>query len=184
MMRTLGAPSGAFSARYGVQSGVESRMSRSMTPRNGFLGMRKRLGGGGVNGPHPARGVCSPCGAERLPSPAMGLSPTAGLCEDDADLRGVVRDVLAREGFAVRATATGSEAVAAFGADPPDVLILDVGLPDADGRDVCQALRAAGVDTPVLFLTARDALADRLSGFHAGGDDYLTKQFALAELLV
>ena len=64
------------------------------------------------------------------------------------------------------------------------MLILDVGLPDADGRDVCQALRARGVTAPVLFLTARDALTDRLSGFHAGGDDYLTKPFALAELLV
>ena len=114
----------------------------------------------------------------------MGLSPTAGLCEDDAELRGVVRDLLRREGFEVRVTATGSEAVAAFGDAPPDVLILDVGLPDADGRDVCQALRARGVATPVLFLTARDALPDRLSGFHAGGDDYLTKPFALAELAV
>ncbi len=84
----------------------------------------------------------------------------------------------------MRATVTGAEAVAAFGDDPPDVLVLDVGLPDADGRDVCQALRARGVATPVLFLTARDALTDRLSGFHAGGDDYLTKPFALAELLV
>ena len=64
------------------------------------------------------------------------------------------------------------------------MLVLDVGLPDADGRDVCQALRARGVTSPVLFLTARDALTDRLSGFHAGGDDYLTKPFALAELLV
>ena len=64
------------------------------------------------------------------------------------------------------------------------MLVLDIGLPDADGRDVCQALRARGVATPVLFLTARDALPDRLSGFHAGGDDYLTKPFALAELLV
>lgn len=114
----------------------------------------------------------------------MSLSPTAGLCEDDAELRGVVRDVLQREGFAVRVTATGSEAVAAFSERAPDVLILDVGLPDADGRDVCQALRARGVATPVLFLTARDALPDRLSGFHAGGDDYLTKPFAIAELVV
>jgi two-component system response regulator MprA len=57
-------------------------------------------------------------------------------------------------------------------------------LPDADGRDVCQALRARGVSTPVLFLTARDALPDRISGFNAGGDDYLTKPFALTELLV
>ena len=63
-------------------------------------------------------------------------------------------------------------------------IVLDIGLPDADGRDVCQALRARGVVTPVLFLTARGVLADRLSGFHAGGDDYLTKPFAIAELVV
>ncbi|UGS37246.1 response regulator transcription factor [Capillimicrobium parvum] len=109
---------------------------------------------------------------------------TAGICEDDDELRGVLRSALEREGMTVRATASGTEAVRAYGDDPPDVLVLDVGLPDADGRDVCQALRARGVRTPVLFLTARDALPDRLSGFHAGGDDYLTKPFALAELLV
>jgi two-component system response regulator MprA len=63
-------------------------------------------------------------------------------------------------------------------------MILDIGLPDADGRDVCQALRARGVAAPVLFLTARDGLQDRLSGFHAGGDDYLSKPFAIAELIV
>jgi two-component system, OmpR family, response regulator len=114
----------------------------------------------------------------------MARTTTAGICEDDDELRGVVRDALQRDGFAVRATASGAEAVRSFGEDPPDVLVLDIGLPDADGRDVCQALRARGVDAPVLFLTARDALTDRLSGFHAGGDDYLTKPFALAELLV
>lgn len=109
---------------------------------------------------------------------------TAGICEDDDELRGVVRGALERDGFAVRATASGSEAVRSFTESPLDVLVLDVGLPDADGRDVCQALRARGIVTPVLFLTARDGLPDRLSGFHAGGDDYLTKPFALAELLV
>src|SRR4051812_36438241 len=114
----------------------------------------------------------------------MSSLPSAGVCEDDDDLRGFVRDALRREGFAVRATASGGEAVRSFGADPPDVLVLDIGLPDADGRDVCQALRARGVAAPVLFLTARDALTDRLSGFHAGGDDYLTKPFELAELVV
>jgi two-component system response regulator MprA len=114
----------------------------------------------------------------------MALTATAGICEDDDELRGVLREALERDGLTVRATAMGADAVAAFGDDPPDVLVLDVGLPDADGRDVCQALRARGVTTPVLFLTARDALTDRLSGFHAGGDDYLTKPFALAELLV
>jgi two-component system OmpR family response regulator len=109
---------------------------------------------------------------------------TAGVCEDDDELRGVLRGLLEREGLAVRATASGTEAVRVFSATPPNVLVLDIGLPDADGRDVCQALRARGVTSPVLFLTARDALPDRISGFHAGGDDYLVKPFALAELLV
>jgi two-component system, OmpR family, response regulator len=107
-----------------------------------------------------------------------------GICEDDTGLRSVLSRALAAEGFEVRATATGREAVQAFSAAPPDLLVLDIGLPDADGRDVCQALRSHGVSCPVLFLTARDALTDRLSGFHAGGDDYLTKPFALAELVV
>jgi two-component system, OmpR family, response regulator len=114
----------------------------------------------------------------------MSHTGTAGICEDDDELRGILRQALEREGFAVRATSTGTEAVSVFADSPPDVLLLDVGLPDADGRDVCQALRARGVTSPVLFLTARDALTDRLSGFHAGGDDYLTKPFALSELLV
>jgi two-component system response regulator MprA len=109
---------------------------------------------------------------------------TVGVCEDDDELRGIVRAALERDGYAVRTTASGSEAVAAFGDGSADVLVLDIMLPDADGRDLCQALRARGVTAPVLFLTARDALTDRLSGFHAGGDDYLTKPFAVAELLV
>ncbi|WP_028060483.1 response regulator transcription factor [Candidatus Solirubrobacter pratensis] len=115
---------------------------------------------------------------------ALAPGTTAGICEDDDELRGVLRQALEREGLAVRATASGTEAVRAFAERPPDVLVLDIGLPDADGRDVCQALRARGVASPVLFLTARDALADRVSGFHAGGDDYLTKPFAIAELIV
>src|SRR3954468_19478898 len=106
-----------------------------------------------------------------------------GLCEDDAELRSVLSRALRGEGFDVRATATGRDAVARFSGDPPDVLVLDIGLPDSDGRDVCQALRAHGVEAPVLFLTARGALTDRLAGFGAGGDDYLTKPFALAELI-
>jgi two-component system response regulator MprA len=107
-----------------------------------------------------------------------------GICEDDAGLRSVLTRALTDEGFEVRAVAGGRLAVQEFASSPPDLLVLDVGLPDADGRDVCQALRAQGVDAPVIFLTARGQLTDRLSGFHAGGDDYLTKPFALAELLV
>jgi two-component system response regulator MprA len=109
---------------------------------------------------------------------------TVGICEDDHALRQILRTALERADCAVRVTASGAEAVRAFGERPPDVLVLDIGLPDADGRDVCQALRARGVETPVIFLTARDALSDRLSGFHAGGDDYLTKPFAASELAV
>jgi two-component system response regulator MprA len=109
---------------------------------------------------------------------------TIGICEDDDDLRSVLTRTLTDEAFEVRPTATGRDAVQSFTAQPPDLLVLDIGLPDADGRDVCQALRAHGIDVPVLFLTARGQLTDRLSGFHAGGDDYLTKPFALAELLV
>src|SRR3954465_14470230 len=110
--------------------------------------------------------------------------PTIGVLEDDAELRSVLRRALESEDLDVREAATGRDAVHAFVAEPPDVLVLDVGLPDADGRDVCQALRTRGVASPVLFLPARDALTDRLSGFHAGGDDYLTKPFAIAELIV
>jgi two-component system response regulator MprA len=62
-------------------------------------------------------------------------------------------------------------------------MIVDIGLPDADGRDVCQAIRSRGVESPVLFLTARDQMVDRLAGFSAGGDDYLTKPFEFAELI-
>jgi two-component system, OmpR family, response regulator len=106
-----------------------------------------------------------------------------GICEDDAQLRSVLERALRREGFRVRTTASGREAVEVFSQAPPDLLVLDIGLPDADGRDVCQALRVNSVNSPVIFLTARDALTDRLSGFSVGADDYVTKPFAVAELI-
>ena len=102
--------------------------------------------------------------------------------EDDADLRSLLTRGLQGAGYAVAAVADGGAAVAAA-TDGADVIVLDIGLPDADGRDVCQALRARGVTAPVIFLTARDATPDRISGFSAGGDDYLTKPFVLAELV-
>jgi two-component system response regulator MprA len=102
--------------------------------------------------------------------------------EDDAELRRVLARALEDEGFTVVAVATGSAALSQD-LSALDALVLDVGLPDSDGRDVCQAVRARGCGAPVLFLTARDALSDRLSGFSAGGDDYLTKPFHLSELV-
>src|SRR5437763_16834191 len=91
---------------------------------------------------------------------------------------------LSEEGFEVEAAANGADLLRRVEHFEPQVVVIDIGLPDSDGRDVCQALRARGVNAPVLFLTARNALTDRLSGFHAGGDDYLVKPFAFKELVV
>ena len=102
--------------------------------------------------------------------------------EDDAELRSLLARGLAEEGFEVLGVSDGSGALRRFD-DRFDALVIDVGLPDADGRDVCHALRARGATVPVLFLTAADAVTDRLAGFGAGGDDYLTKPFHFDELV-
>lgn len=102
--------------------------------------------------------------------------------EDDPELRLVLARGLGEEGFEVLAVGDAASAMV-HAEHPPDGLVIDVGLPDADGRDLCQALRARGVEAPVLFLTARDALSDRLSGFSAGGDDYVTKPFHFDEVV-
>jgi DNA-binding response OmpR family regulator len=102
--------------------------------------------------------------------------------EDDAVLRSQLSRGLGEEGFEIVAVADGATALERAD-DRPDALIIDIGLPDADGRDLCQALRARGIDAPVLFLTARDAMPDRLAGFSAGGDDYVTKPFHFDEVV-
>jgi two-component system response regulator MprA len=109
--------------------------------------------------------------------------PTLLIVEDDARLREVLVRSFHAEGFAARAVGSAGELFAHALGQPPDAFVIDIGLPDADGRDLCQALRARGVDAPVLFLTARDALTDRLSGFSAGGDDYVTKPFDIEEVV-
>jgi two-component system, OmpR family, response regulator len=105
------------------------------------------------------------------------------IVEDDPELRGVLGRGLREEGFAVETVGTGRELLERVDAVAPDVLVIDIGLPDTDGRDLTQALRARGIQTPVLFLTARDALVDRISGFDAGGDDYVSKPFHVVELV-
>ena len=105
------------------------------------------------------------------------------IVEDDAPLREVLVRTLKAEGFAATGVASARELLERVGEREPDALVIDIGLPDADGRDLCQALRARGINAPVLFLTARDALTDRLSGFRAGGDDYVTKPFDIEEVL-
>ena len=102
--------------------------------------------------------------------------------EDDHGVRDVVARGLREEGFRVTTAADGASALRTV-EDGADAVVLDVGLPDSDGRDVCQAMRARGLDVPVLFLTAYDGVTNRLSGFSAGGDDYLVKPFHFAELV-
>src|SRR4051794_6838443 len=106
--------------------------------------------------------------------------------EDDVALRGAVARGLREVGLEVLTVGDGAAALHTLGPGPLTgfaAVVLDIGLPDSDGRDVCQALRARGIDVPVLFLTARDQLHDVLAGFAAGGDDHLTKPFHVSELL-
>ena len=111
------------------------------------------------------------------------IDPHVILLEDDAELGSLVTRGLREEGFEVTTATSAEELLRQIGDADPDALVVDIGLPDADGRDVVQALRAQGIGAPVIFLTARDAIPDRLAGFAAGGDDYLTKPFAFAELV-
>jgi two-component system, OmpR family, response regulator len=119
-------------------------------------------------------------------SPAEEVRQMAriGVCEDDAAIRGVVMSALRMSGHEGVAAHDGGEALRKFAVDDAlDVIVLDIGLPDADGRDVCQALRSAGQPAPILFLTALGTVHDRLAGFSAGADDYLPKPFDVLELI-
>lgn len=99
-------------------------------------------------------------------------------------MRATLVQGLRAEGIQVTVSAgSGREFLEALNARPVDVAVLDVGLPDCDGRDLCLAMRGQGLDVPVLLLTARDDVGDRLQGFSAGADDYLAKPFAFAELV-
>ena len=103
--------------------------------------------------------------------------------DDDPAVSGALNRALRLEGYEVSLAADGPQALEEVAVRPPDAIILDIGLPVVDGLDVCRRLRAADNDTPVLMLTARDAINDRVQGLDAGADDYLVKPFALAELL-
>lgn len=110
---------------------------------------------------------------------------TIGVCEDQDTIRMVLTRGLRQAGHEVIAAHDGREALVLFSPDNNlDVIVMDIGLPDADGRDVIQALKSAGQHAPVLFLTAMDATHELLAGFAAGADDYVTKPFELKEVLV
>jgi two-component system response regulator MprA len=103
--------------------------------------------------------------------------------DDDAPIRRMLDRTLSAEGYAVESAADGGEALAAVERSTPDLIVLDVGLPGVGGLSVSKRLRAKGLAVPVLLLTARDAVADRVAGLDAGADDYLVKPFATEELL-
>ena len=103
--------------------------------------------------------------------------------DDDRDVRDSLRRALGYAGYAVATAADGAEALATVAHAPVDLIILDVLMPMLNGLDTCRALRGRGDATPVLVLTARDAIDDRVAGLEAGADDYLVKPFARRELL-
>ena len=105
------------------------------------------------------------------------------IVEDEPKLAALIQRGLVEEGYAADVAGTGEDALWMARASPYDAIVLDVMLPAADGFAVCRELRAAGVWAPVLMLTARDAVEDRIQGLDTGADDYLTKPFSFAELL-
>jgi two-component system, OmpR family, response regulator MprA len=109
--------------------------------------------------------------------------PRVLVVDDDRAVRESLRRSLEFNGYDVHLAGDGAEALAGIGAVAPDVVVMDVMMPRLDGLDATRALRAAGNDVPILVLTARDAVGDRVEGLDAGADDYLTKPFALQELL-
>ncbi len=105
------------------------------------------------------------------------------IAEDDRAVRGALVRALELEGYTVIATSDGAAALEALATTRPDVVILDVMMPNVDGLSVCRRMRSRGDHTPVLMLTARVEISDRVSGLDAGADDYLPKPFAVDELL-
>ena len=104
------------------------------------------------------------------------------IADDDRAVRDALRRALALGGYEVALAEGGQEALDAVANATPDAIVLDIGMPDVDGLEVCRRLRRAGDRVPILMLTARDAVADRIEGLDAGADDYLVKPFDVGEL--
>jgi two-component system response regulator MprA len=104
------------------------------------------------------------------------------IVDDDRSLRDALRRALVLGGFETISAKNGQDALTQVATLDPDAVVLDIGLPDVDGLEVCQRLRGAGNRVPVLMLTARDAIEDRIDGLDAGADDYLVKPFDVGEL--
>lgn len=105
------------------------------------------------------------------------------LVEDDPLLTGALKQALQKQGFGVNAVSTGGAALHVIDTEPPDIMVLDLGLPDLDGIDVLKRVREKNVDLPILLLTARSQVDDKITGLDSGADDYLAKPFEMTELL-
>jgi two-component system, OmpR family, response regulator len=118
-----------------------------------------------------------------MPGSSTVTSARLLLVDDEDNLRSMLEAALRHSGFEVHPCANGRAALDAVAEVQPDLIVLDVMLPDLDGFDVCKRIRSTGDRTPVLFLTARDATEDKVRGLTLGGDDYLVKPFSLEELV-
>jgi len=112
----------------------------------------------------------------------MTAQPRILVVDDEASIVDAVSTALRYEGYAVSEARTGRAALAAAQSDTPDLIVLDVMLPDLDGFAIARRLRADGINAPILFLTAKDNLESKAEGFSSGADDYVTKPFSLAEI--
>jgi two-component system, OmpR family, response regulator len=117
-------------------------------------------------------------------SRACGERPRVLVVDDEANIRELLSSALGINGFDVRTAASGVRALESVADAPPNIVVLDVMLPDLHGFTVAKMLREACGELPVLFLTARDAVGDRIAGLAVGGDDYVTKPFSLEELVL
>lgn len=133
--------------------------------------------GPGASAGGPA-GAAGPVGAYQEPARTHLL-----VVDDEPNIRELLAESLRFAGFSVDSAACGTEAVAAVAARRPDLVVLDVMLPDIDGFEVVRRLRSGSARPPVLFLSARDAVGDKVTGLTLGGDDYVTKPFSLTELI-
>ena len=131
----------------------------------------------------PAQGSHSISTARRATHPGVGDTERILVVDDEPNITDLVATALRYEGFEVAVAGNGSEAIREAATFRPDLIVLDVMLPDRNGFELLSRLRADHVHLPVVFLTARDSTEDKIKGLTVGGDDYVTKPFSLEELL-
>ncbi len=111
------------------------------------------------------------------------MTPTILVVEDDKDLQGFLKDLLTSQGFVVHMTSKGSEAISMVDTSEPDLMVLDLTLPDMSGEGVCTEVRKNHASMPIVMLTAKSAVAERVQGLALGADDYITKPFVPEEFV-